>query len=139
MQKLSVSTDKSLLDVEAIHGYLSNSYWAKDRTIETVQKSIDHSMCFGVYLDNEQVGFARVVSDQTIFAYIMDVFIFPDHQGKSYGKQLMKAIISHADLIDVENWFLRTKDAQGLYEQFGFEELEFPERTMIKRTTSFRF
>lgn len=133
MPEITVSTDKSRLNVPAIHGYLTKSYWAGGRSIETVQKSIDHSMCFGVYLGEEQVGFARVVSDYTIFAYIMDVFIFPDHQGKGYGKQLVHAIMNHEDLIDVENWFLRSMDAQGLYAQFGFEQLQFPERSMAKR------
>lgn len=128
-----VSTDKSRLNVVAIHAYLTNSYWAKGRTMETVQKSIDNSLCFGVYVDDEQVGFARVVSDLTIFAYIMDVFIFPQHQGNGYGKRLMEAIMSSEDLVDVDNWFLRTMDAQGLYSQFGFEELQYPERSMAKR------
>ena len=134
MPNLIISTDKSRLNVQAIHVYLTESYWAPGRTIETIRKSIEHSLCFGVYLDQEQVGFARVVSDQTIFAYIMDVFIFDQHQGKGYGKRLMQAIMTYEDLVDVENWFLRTMDAQGLYAQFGFTELEFPERTMAKRT-----
>ena len=116
-----------------IHGFLSNSYWAKDRSVETIQKSIDHSLCFGVYLDNEQIGFARVMSDRTIFAYIMDVFIVEQHQGNGYSKQLMQAILDHEELRPVENWFLRTMDAQGLYAQFGFVQTEYPERTMSKR------
>ena len=102
--------------------------------MEAIKKSIDHSICFGVYLDNQQIGLARVVSDLTVFAYIMDVYILDDHKGNGYGKQLMQAIMSYEDLRDVENWFLRTMDAQGLYTQFGFTELEFPERSMAKRT-----
>lgn len=133
MSNIIVSTDKSRLNIPAIHAYLTQSYWGTGRTIETVQKSIDHSICFGVYLDEEQIGFARVVSDHTIFAYIMDVFIFPQHQGNGYGKRLMQAIMDHDDFSDVENWFLRTMDAQGLYTQFGFEEVQFPERSMHKR------
>ncbi len=116
-----------------IHGFLSTSYWAKDRSVETIQKSIDHSLCFGVYFDNEQIGFARVMSDRTIFAYIMDVFIVEQYQGNGYSKQLMQAILDHEELRPVENWFLRTMDAQGLYAQFGFVQTEYPERTMSKR------
>lgn len=116
-----------------IHGFLSKSYWAEGRTEETIQTSIDHSICFGVYLDNEQIGFARVVSDRAIFAYIMDVFIIEKHRGKGYSKQLMQAISTYEDTLSVENWFLRTMDAQGLYQQFGFVELEFPERTMHRK------
>lgn len=133
MSNLTVSTDKLRLDINSIHAYLTQSYWAEGRTIETIQKSIDHSICFGAYLDNEQVGFARVVSDQIIFAYMMDVFIFEKHQGNGYGKQLMQAVMSYEDTLDVENWFLRTMDAQDLYRQFDFEELENPERSMAKR------
>ncbi len=133
MSNLTVSTDKSRLDIKAIHAYLTKSYWAKGRTMEAIQKSIDHSICFGAYLNNEQVGFGRVVSDQTIFAYMMDVFIFDEYQEKGYGKRLIQAIMSYEDLLDVENWFLRTMDAQGLYQQFDFEELKNPERSMIKR------
>lgn len=133
MSNLTVSTDKSRLDIKAIHAYLTKSYWAKGRTMEAIQKSIDHSICFGAYLNNEQIGFARVVSDQTIFAYMMDVFIFEKHQENGYGKRLIQAIMSYDDLLDVENWFLRTMNAQGLYQQFDFEELENPERSMAKR------
>lgn len=133
MSDLIISTDKSRLDIKVIHAYLTSSYWAEGRTMEAVRQSIDHSICFGAYLEDDQVGFARVVTDHTIFAYIMDVFILEEYKGEGYGKQLMKAIMNHEDLIGVENWFLRTMDAQGLYQQFGFTELEFPERSMAKR------
>lgn len=133
MTDLLISTDKKRLDTRRIHAFLTTSYWAEGRTIETVQKSINHSICFGVYLNNEQIGFARVVTDYTIFAYIMDVFILEEHRGKGYSKRLIQAIVSYEDVREVENWFLRTKDAQGLYRQVGFNELEFPERTMHKK------
>ena len=133
MPNIIISTDKSRLNIAVIHAYLTQSYWAANRSIETVQKSIDHSVCFGVYLDDQQIGFARVVSDHTIFAYIMDVFILEEYRGNGYSKQLMHAITTHEDTRNCENWFLRTKDAQGLYTQFGFAELEFPERSMTKR------
>ena len=133
MSKITITKDKSTLDLPMIIAYLQNSYWAKERSVNTIRKSIEHSMCFGVYLDGKQIGFTRVVSDRSVFAYLMDVFILDEHQGNGYGKQLMRTILSDSDLIDVENWFLRTMDAQGLYQQFGFTELEFPERTMAKR------
>lgn len=135
MKTFFISTDKSKLDLDTIHGFLSKSYWADGRTRETIQKSIDNSICFGVYLDEEQIGFARVVSDYSIFAYIMDVFILEEYRGNGYSKQLMHAITTYEDTCDCENWFLRTKDAQGLYSQFGFVELEFPERTMHRKRT----
>ncbi|MFK7783526.1 MAG: GNAT family N-acetyltransferase [Crocinitomicaceae bacterium] len=135
MSKISITTDKAKLDTAMIIDYLQNSYWAKERSTETIQKSIEHSICFGVYMeDGTQVGFARVVSDLSVFAYIMDVFILDECKGKGYGKQLMSAIMNDSDLIDVENWVLRTLDAHGLYKQFGFTELEFPDRTMAKRS-----
>ena len=133
MSDCIISTDKKKLDVPMIINYLQNSYWAKERSAETIKKSIEHSICFGVYLEEKQVGFARVVSDLSVFAYIMDVFILDEYKGKGYGKQLMHDIMNDSDLINVENWVLRTLDAQGLYKQFGFTELEFPDRTMAKR------
>lgn len=133
MSTITITKDKSTLDVSMIIAYLQDSYWAKTRSIETIKKSIEHSMCFGMYLDDKQIGFTRVVSDQSVFAYLMDVFILDEYQGKGYGKQLMHAIMNDEELVSVENWFLRTMDAQGLYHQFGFTELEFPERTMAKR------
>lgn len=133
MPKITITKDKSTLDLPMIIAYLQKSYWAKERSVETIEKSIEHSICFGAYLGDQQIGFTRVVSDRAVFAYLMDVFILDEYQGNGYGKQLMHAIMTDPDLVDVENWFLRTMDAQGLYQQFGFTELEFPERTMAKR------
>ena len=134
MPDIIISKDKSKLDVQMIINYLQTSYWAKERSTETIVKSIEHSICFGVYQHDKQIGFARVVSDYSVFAYLMDVFIHDDFKGNGYGKQLMHTILTDEGLVGVENWFLRTLDAHGLYEQFGFTELEFPERTMAKRT-----
>ncbi len=128
---IDISTDKSKLNINVIHKYLSEeSYWAKDRNIETIQQSINHSLCFGVYLNNIQIGFARVVTDYTIFAYIMDVFILKEYQGKGYGKRLMNAIMNHHQLQNLNRWGLATNDAHGLYKQFGFESLSQPEIMM---------
>lgn len=127
----NISNDKTLLDIPLIHKYLSeDSYWAKGRSMETVKTSIEHSICFGVYSEHQQVGFARVVSDRSIFAWIMDVFILPEFQGNGLGKQLMKEIMSHPDLQNLSRWGLGTDDAHGLYKQFGFREIAAPEKLM---------
>lgn len=129
---IQISTDKQKLDIDFIHQFLTRSYWAKGRTIEEVQTSIDHCLCFGVYLDDKQIGFARMLTDYTVFGYLMDVFIIEEHQGKGYSKQLMKTITEHPDLQQVKRWMLATHDAHGLYKQFGFTEIEHPSRWMAK-------
>ncbi|MGN6800916.1 MAG: GNAT family N-acetyltransferase [Ginsengibacter sp.] len=108
-----VSTDKSLLETEMIHDFLSNrSYWAKGRSRETVEKSIAGSLCFGLFdPGNKQVGFARVVTDYAMFAWLLDVFILEDFRGKGLGKMIMTAIITHKDLQEVKRWVLDTMDA----------------------------
>ena len=133
-----ISTDKSQLEVDVIFDYLSNhSYWAKGRSRETIEKSISNSLCFGVYDDkNKQVGFARVVSDLAVFAWLMDVFILPAFQGHGLGKLLMAEIMTHKDLREVKKWGLGTKDAHGLYEKFGFRLLSQPENRMEFEVTS---
>lgn len=128
---IQISTDKSKLEILSIHNYLCNeAYWAKGRTIETVAKSIENSMCFGVYLDEKQIGFARVVTDYAVFAWIMDVFILNDYKGRGYGKMLMSAIMTHNKLQNLQRWGLGTNDAHGLYEQFGFKPLSKPQNMM---------
>ena len=119
---IKISTDQSLLDIDLIHDYLSNqSYRAEGRSKELVEKSIKNSFCFGVYQDGNQVGFAKVVTDFTLFAWLLDVFILPEVQGKGLGKKLMESIIAHPKLQTIQRWGLNTKDAQGLYEQYGFK------------------
>lgn len=127
--KYSISTKKSKLDIHAIHDFLCNrSYWAKGRSLENVKKSIENSLCFGVYNDTEQLlGFARVVTDKVAFAYLMDVFILEEHRGKGLGKILVKHIIEHPEL-QVKFWLLGTVDAHGLYKKLGFTELKNPDR-----------
>ena len=130
-----ISTDKSKLDVELIHQYLSNeSYWAKGRSIEVVVRSIQNSICFGVYKGDDQVGFARVVSDQAVFAWILDVFVMESYRKHGLGKLLMEAIMDHPDLQNLQRWGLATDDAHGLYEQFGFIRIQRPEIFMQKVT-----
>ncbi|MGD9489045.1 MAG: GNAT family N-acetyltransferase [Calditrichaceae bacterium] len=121
-----ISADKSKLNLKVIHGFLSRSYWAEGITRDLVQKSMDHSFCFGVYHKNEQIGFARIISDFTTFAYLADVFILEDFRGKGLSKQLMDFILSHPDLQRLRKWLLATRDAHGLYEKYGFRELKNP-------------
>ena len=127
---LIISSDKSKLDVVLIHDFLTKSYWAEGRTIEQVQITIDNSICFGVYLKGEQIGFACVMTDGVVFGYLMDVFILEQHSGKGYSKLLLKEIFSHPQLVHIPKWLLGTKDAHALYKQFGFTELSHPERLM---------
>jgi GNAT superfamily N-acetyltransferase len=116
-----LSTDPSLLNLDAIHDYLSKeSYWAGGRSRETIARSISKSLCFGVYDAEGQIGFARVITDYTVHAYIADVFILPAARGRGLGKWLIQCILEHPQLQDVRKWMLDTRDAHGLYEQFGF-------------------
>lgn len=130
---LKISTDTNLLDVTLIHGYLSGqSYWAEGIPLSTVERSIRHSMCFGVYRGDAQVGFARVITDQATYAYLADVFILPAERGKGLSKWLMQVIVEHPDLQGLRRFVLATKDAHGLYAQFGFTEYAQPDRLMCR-------
>jgi len=119
-----ISTDNSLLNVAVIHDYLSlQSYWANNIPLEVVEKSIKNSLCFGLFNDQQQVGFARLVTDKATFAYLADVFILPAHRGKGLSKWMIEVIQSHPELQGLRRWMLGTKDAHGLYEQFGWTVL----------------
>lgn len=124
----TISTDKSLLDVDTIYNYLSReSYWAKNIPQEKVSRSIENSMCFGIYKDGRQIGFARVITDKATFAYLADVFIIDEFRGLGLSKWLMQTILAHPDLQTLRRWVLATSDAHGLYKQFGFSALAKPE------------
>jgi GNAT superfamily N-acetyltransferase len=126
-----ISTDKARLQPEAIQKFLSEeSYWAKSRTFEQTLRAIENSICFGLYLDDRQIGFARVVSDQATFAYLGDVYILEDFRGQGLSKWLMETIISYPDLQGLRRWLLATRDAHGLYAQYDFTALKVPERWM---------
>lgn len=119
------TTDKSKLQIEAIHQFLGErSYWAKGRSLEAVKRSIDNSLCFGIYLQEKQVAFARVVTDYTIYAYLLDVFVMEDQRGVGLGKFLMNCIMDHPELKGIKRWMLGTEDAHGLYEKYGFAPLK---------------
>ncbi len=127
-----VSTDKSQLDVPFIQDFLKDVYWAAGRTIQEVQTTIDASFCFGIYRDGKQIGFARVITDYVVFAYLMDVFITPEHRGKGYSSVLIQTMMDEPQLQQVKIWRLATSDAHFLYEKFGFKALAHPEKMMEK-------
>jgi len=133
-----ISTDNVKLDVAVIHDFLCNrSYWGRGRTIEEVRKTIDYSLCYGVYDKDERLaGFARVVTDFTIFAYLMDVFVLEEHRKRGLGKQLIDFIINDPVFQDVRFWRLDTDDAHELYRKYGFKEPAFPEKIMEKRNAT---
>jgi GNAT superfamily N-acetyltransferase len=121
-----ISTDKTRLDLAAVHGFLKDSYWAAGVPERVVRRSVEGSLAFGVYRGGEQAGFARVVTDHATFAYLADVFILETHRGRGLGKWLMEVIFSHPDLQDLRRWMLATRDAHDLYRMYGFTELGDP-------------
>ncbi|HEV2469037.1 MAG TPA: GNAT family N-acetyltransferase [Candidatus Sulfotelmatobacter sp.] len=126
-----VSTDPARLDLDVIHGFLTNCYWAKGIPRETVERSIEHSLCFGIYdSQGAQVGFARVISDFATVAYLGDVFVKESHRGRGLSKWLMECIMRHPALQGLRRWILLTRDAHGLYKQFGFTPVKLPELYM---------
>jgi GNAT superfamily N-acetyltransferase len=127
-----ITDDKSLLQLEVIHNYLKGAYWCEGIPKDIVERSINGSMSFGIYQNDNQIGFARVISDKATFAYLADVFILETHRGQGLSKRLMEFIFAHQDLQELRGWFLGTKDAHGLYEQFGFTALPEPKRFMRK-------
>ena len=127
---IEILTDKNKLQIDVIHKFLTTAYWAKGRTIEAVKTSVENSLCFGVYINNQQIGFARIATDYVVFAYIMDVFILPEYRGKGYSKELMKAIHKEPKLQSCKVWMLKTADAHPLYKQFGYTALSHPEKMM---------
>lgn len=127
----SISTDKSKLDLEMIHGFLKNSYWAEGIPIAIVEKSITNSLCFGVYEDEQQVGFARVITDYVTFAYLADVFVLEAYRGQGLGKWLVQSIVEHPELQGLRRWLLATQDAHELYRKYGFQDLKTPEMYMV--------
>ena len=125
-----ISTDPARLDIGVIHGFLRESYWAEAIPREVVGRAVENSLCFGAYYRNEQIGFARVVSDYSTFAYIADVFVLAPWRGRGISKALMAEVIHHPHLQGLRRWLLGTKDAHGLYQRFGFAAPQFPDRQM---------
>ena len=125
-----ISTERSRLDIGLIHNFLSLSYWAKGIPRSVVERSIEHSFCFGAFHDGRQVAFARVITDFATIAYLADVFVIPEHRGRGVSKLLMRAILEHSKLQGLRRFILATKDAHGLYAGFGFKPLAQPEDFM---------
>ena len=126
----TISTDTNRLDRERIHGFLKGSYWAPGISREVVDRSIEGALCFGVYDESAQVGFARVITDRATFAYVADVFVLESHRGRGLSVWLMEAIRAHPDLQNLRRWILMTRDAHGLYEKFGFRRMADTGRCM---------
>jgi GNAT superfamily N-acetyltransferase len=125
-----VSTDRARLDVDLIHGFLTGCYWARGISRELVARSIENALCFGIYAEGSQIGFARVISDYATYAYLGDVFILERYRGRGLSKWLLECIVRHPQLQGLRRWSLVTGDAHGLYSQFGFTSLAAPERWM---------
>ena len=126
-----IDTDKRRLDIACIHKFLSTeSYWARNRTLEQTLTAIENSLCYGIYKGRSQVGFARVITDRATFAYIGDVYILPEHRGQGLSKWMMQTIVDQPDMQGLRRWLLATRDAHGLYENYGFTGLVHPERWM---------
>jgi len=131
----TISTRRARLDLDVIHGFLARSYWAAGVPREVVARAIEHSLCFGLYERDAQVGFARLVTDYATFAHVMDVFVLERCRGRGLGKWLVEAMVACPELQGFRQWTLGTKDAHGLYRQFGFGPLAAPENRMERLDT----
>ncbi len=125
-----VSTDKDRLDLAMVHGFLTTSYWSPGIPRDLIERAIDHSMIFGLYEAQRQIGFARIVTDRATFAYVCDVFVLETFRGRGLGMWLMEVVMAHPDLQGLRRWILATRDAHGLYRKVGFTELSQPDRLM---------
>ncbi|MEI7642948.1 MAG: GNAT family N-acetyltransferase [Chloroflexales bacterium] len=125
-----ISTDPTRLNLDAVHAGLNRTYWAAGRSRAVVAQALAHSLCFGLYHTDAQVGLARVVTDHTTFAWLCDVYILEDHRGAELGKWLIATVLSHPDLRAIRRIMLATRDAHGLYQRYGFRPLDVPEQWM---------
>lgn len=128
--EFTISTDAARLDLKLIHDFLTTSYWAAGVPADVVARSIEHSLSFGVYHGDRQVGFARVITDRATFAYLADVFIIEAYRGQGLAKWLVEVVVAHPDLEGLRRWMLATRDAHTLYGKVGFTGLKAPERWM---------
>ncbi|MBL8518553.1 MAG: GNAT family N-acetyltransferase [Betaproteobacteria bacterium] len=127
-----ISTDPLRFDLDAIHAYLTQSYWSPGIPRETVARAIENSLCFGAFHEGRQIGFARMITDRATFAYLADVYVLEAHRGKGVAKKLMNRILAHPDLQGLRRMMLATRDAHALYAQYGFTPLKAPDRMMEK-------
>ena len=128
--EVEISTDPTRIDLDVVCDFLQTSYWAIGRRRSVIERAVRNSICFGGYHDGRQVGFARVVSDRAVFAYLMDVFVIPEYRGRGISKKLVRTVLDHPELQNLRVFLLATKDAHGLYSQFGFRPLAEPDRWM---------
>jgi GNAT superfamily N-acetyltransferase len=132
LDNFEISTDPARIDLDFVHRFLSTSYWAEGRTREVVERSMTYSICFGVYTNGRQIGFGRVVTDRAVFGYFADIFVLPEFRGSGVGKRLVRAMLEHPDVARLNSVHLRTRDAHGLYAQFGFEPIANAEEMMAR-------
>lgn len=125
-----ISTDPLRIDIDAVHAYLTLSYWSEGVPKGVVQRAISNSLCFSLFVDGRQIGFARVVTDRATFAYLCDVYVLEEYRGKGLGKWLVEVVQSHPDLQGLRRFMLATRDAHSLYVQFSFQSLNNPEKFM---------
>jgi len=130
----TISTDKNKINLTTVYEFLKTTYWAAERTLQQVEDSIKNSLCFGVYDETNQIGFARVITDYTTFAYLADVFILPSHRNLGLGKWLLNAIVNTELLKNINMWLLLTNDTQKLYEQVGFVTYPDSDNVMILKS-----
>lgn len=133
-----ISTDKDKIDITYVHAFLTQSYWSPGVQKDVVKKAMKGSLCFGVYKNEEQIGYARMVTDKTTFAYMADVFIDENYRGKGLGKWLIEMILAHPELQGLRRILLATKDAHKLYEQCGFTSINDPERYMVYNPAGYK-
>lgn len=129
---IEITTDRTRINVDLVHGFLSSSYWAQGRSRHVVERSLENSLCFSAFQRGEQVGFGRVITDRAVFAYIADVFVVPEFRGTGIGKALVQAMLEHPELKGLQVMLLRTRDAHALYAKFGFRSVPRPEEMMAR-------
>ena len=129
---LEISTDPDRIDVDLVHRFLSASYWAEGRPRDVVERSIAHSICFGVYSNGRQIAFGRVVTDRAVFGYFADIFVLPEFRGRGVARRLLRAMLDHPDVARLNSVHLRTRDAHGLYAQFGFVPIANADEMMAR-------
>ena len=130
MADYQISNEQARMDVDAIHAFLTRTYWARGIPRTTVERAIAHSLCFGVFREDAQVGFARVITDRATFAYLADVYLLEEHRGQGLARRLLQAVLAHPELQGLRRWLLVTRDAHPLYRQHGFEPVAHPDRMM---------
>lgn len=126
----TVTTDKEKIEIDILHNFLNQSYWANGRTKQTIITSIENSLCFSMFKGEKQIGFARVITDYSTFAYLCDVYIEEDYRGNGLGIWMLECILNYPNLLDLKKWLLATRDAHELYRKFGFYSLSNPEKYM---------